>query len=249
MKRLISLILVFVMYENNDYLLNAEIIFNNHDCAEFSVKTEGFAPTCTEPGLSDGAICGECGVVITEQTEVPATGHVEVNWVVVKEPTETEEGFKTGECRACGASLEEIIPIKVKTYPLYIYGRGFVEVPLGEALRIELHDAEYSSESKIWYIYTNWEIEGVDATINNGVVEFVMPANLVSITSTLVVHGDTNGDSRVSALDVFALMKALKESDTSECFDVNLDRQITALDKLALYKVIKGVYDYSEYEK
>ena len=39
------------------------------------------APTCTEPGFSDGVVCAICGEVITQQVEIPATGHDTVNGV------------------------------------------------------------------------------------------------------------------------------------------------------------------------
>lgn len=37
----------------------------------------GITPTCTESGLSDGTRCKICGVVLTEQTVIPAMGHID----------------------------------------------------------------------------------------------------------------------------------------------------------------------------
>ena len=54
------------------------------------VHTEEILPakeaTCTEPGLTEGKKCAECGEILVPQTEVPALGH----------------NFKDGECTDCG---------------------------------------------------------------------------------------------------------------------------------------------------
>jgi predicted nucleic-acid-binding Zn-ribbon protein len=59
----------------------------------------GKAPTCTENGLTDGAICSVCGDTLVPQNEIPATGHTCES--VVTPPTCTEEGFTTHTCK-CG---------------------------------------------------------------------------------------------------------------------------------------------------
>ena len=47
----------------------------------------GTAPTCTEAGLSDGAVCRKCGFVETEQKPIAALGH----------------SYENGTCTVCGA--------------------------------------------------------------------------------------------------------------------------------------------------
>ena len=39
------------------------------------IDVEGYAPTCTEPGLSAGSHCADCNTVISVQEELPALGH------------------------------------------------------------------------------------------------------------------------------------------------------------------------------
>ena len=46
----------------------------------------GYAPTCTEPGLSDGAKCKSCGKIVVEQKELAPLGH----------------DVKDGICTVCG---------------------------------------------------------------------------------------------------------------------------------------------------
>ena len=45
-----------------------------------AVSVPGTAPTCSEPGLTDGSKCSGCGAVLTAQKTIPATGeHIDKN--------------------------------------------------------------------------------------------------------------------------------------------------------------------------
>lgn len=70
---------------------------------------EGTAPTCTEPGLSDGLYCPICDTTLEEQVVVPATGHTWDEGEVVKEATTTEEGEIKYTCIVCGETKTEVI--------------------------------------------------------------------------------------------------------------------------------------------
>ncbi len=55
------------------------------DLADHTVETvEGYAPTCTETGLTDGTKCSACDKVLTEQKEIPAA-----------------HNYVNGECTVC----------------------------------------------------------------------------------------------------------------------------------------------------
>ncbi len=71
------------------------------------VEVLGRAPTCTEPGMSNGSNCKYCDKVIVPQDELKPTGHIIVT-VEGKEATCTEKGLSDGEsCSVCKAVFKE----------------------------------------------------------------------------------------------------------------------------------------------
>ena len=66
------------------------------------VSVAAVAPTCTEPGMTAGAKCSVCGVVLEVQETLPAKGH-DLGHVSAVEPTTTMEGnTEYWYCRSCG---------------------------------------------------------------------------------------------------------------------------------------------------
>ena len=55
--------------------------------------------TCTEPGRSAGAECKICGEVLRGEEELPALGHDYGDWIIIKAPTEKEEGEAERTCK------------------------------------------------------------------------------------------------------------------------------------------------------
>jgi len=93
---------------------NGCVIFNNNtnEWAEYHnpVTTEGKAPTCKEPGLTEGSKCSDCGKVLVEATEIPVTADHSYE-SSVQAPTCTETGLNTFTCSVCGHSYTEEIPV------------------------------------------------------------------------------------------------------------------------------------------
>ena len=83
-------------------------------------------PTCTEPGLTAGSFCSECGEVIEEQKEIPAKGHVFVDTVVA--PTTSAKGYTKHKCSVCGYSYTDSYTDKLlyDEETLSSFGLGFV---------------------------------------------------------------------------------------------------------------------------
>ena len=86
---------------------------------------KGFEATCTENGLTDGVICGECGEIVIAQEIISAKGHTYAPFVVENliEATATENGSYelVSDCTVCG---EELARIKVD-----VPATGVVENP------------------------------------------------------------------------------------------------------------------------
>lgn len=72
----------------------------------------GIAPTCTDPGLTEGKYCSECKEVIKAQEILPPLGHTELILEAVA-PTCTETGLSEGKlCTVCDGVLIEQRTIK-----------------------------------------------------------------------------------------------------------------------------------------
>ena len=97
------------------------------------------APTCTETGLTDGAICSVCGDTLVPQAEIPANGHTDEDpkdfvcdvceedlctehneaTIAGKAATCTESGLTDGkQCSICGEILlaQQVIPANGHSY-------------------------------------------------------------------------------------------------------------------------------------
>ena len=65
-------------------------------------KVDGKPATCTQTGLTDGAVCSVCDTVITPKETIPAKGHTEVVDEAIQ-PTCSEVGLSEGKhCEECG---------------------------------------------------------------------------------------------------------------------------------------------------
>ena len=70
---------------------------------------EAVAPTCTEPGLTQGQCCAACGKIFAAQKEIPAAGHSFGNWSVTKEAACIETGIETRSCAVCGHAENRVL--------------------------------------------------------------------------------------------------------------------------------------------
>ena len=84
---------------------------HNPSCKHKPVTIPANPPTCTKPGLSEGAYCELCGEELKKVTILPATGHRFGDWTVSKKATCTEDGEYERVCH-CGARETKPIPAR-----------------------------------------------------------------------------------------------------------------------------------------
>ena len=106
----------------------------------------GYAATCGKMGLSDGVKCDVCGVWITNQTTIPATGnHSWGAWTTTQAPTCTAEGRKVHTCSVCQQTRSESIVANGHTEQT-VKGKAPTNTSTG------LTDGVQCSVCKIWLI-------------------------------------------------------------------------------------------------
>ena len=75
-------------------------------------RIEGYAATCTKPGLTSGQKCKVCDIVLTAQEEIPALDHVYDDGVVQKGNNCLVNDMITYTCTQCGATKTDTLETK-----------------------------------------------------------------------------------------------------------------------------------------
>ena len=83
-----------------------------------AVPDAAVAPTCTEPGKTEGSHCSVCNEVLTAQQTVNALGHDMGEFVQTTAPTCTAKGVKTATCKREGCNHTETQDIPAKGHTL-----------------------------------------------------------------------------------------------------------------------------------
>ncbi len=177
-------------------------------------KVEAVAPTCTNSGLTEGSVCGVCGITLTPQEIVAALGHLWDQGAVAKTPTCTEEGAYTYTCQRCGETMtkaldaaghtEEVIPGKPATCtePGLTDGKicSVCQAVLEEQQVIPAaghswndgevqKEAECTQDGKIQYTCTVCGETRIEAISANGHIEEVLPGVAATCTETGLTEG------------------------------------------------------------
>ncbi|MBR3430447.1 MAG: DUF4214 domain-containing protein [Clostridia bacterium] len=123
----------------------------------------GKAPTCTEPGLTEGSVCSRCGVVLAAQTAIPAIGHNWGAWYTVKEATATQDGWMQRTCQNDPSHVEyQVIPATGEENVTPDPGQSQLKVTAEEAIwrPSDSRDPEGYLLGDFWGVVTNVENVG-----------------------------------------------------------------------------------------
>ena len=177
----------------------------------------GTAPTCTEPGWTDGEKCSDCGEVLTAQEEIPALGHDYVGGCQVDlVPTEKTEGHLTGACVVCSQPVEATLP----ALNMVVYTFTVVTAPAdgnagtGCFTWNETAYGEFSFEVEFRYGDANGDgvVNGQDVVLLR---KFMANYNYDTQTFTEIVFAgaDANGDGKINGQDVVLLRRYMANYD------------------------------------
>ena len=171
----------------------------------------GYNATCTTAGLTEGKHCDRCNEVLVAQSYIKALGHNETEWVIEKEPTETEDGYKYKTCRVCQEKTqEEVIPFVGDLcidYAVNEDGETCTVTGIGTFSGTKLDIPDYIREYKVTAIAENafadcvWlgeinlpetvETIGTRAFYGcTGITEITIPASVKSIGNQIFYRAD-----------------------------------------------------------
>ena len=152
----------------------------SHHCTRCDAKTDitvipgkghtvvidaAVAPTCTEPGLTEGSHCSVCNTVIKAQETVPATGH----------------DFENGVCKNC--NMDEAMTIQSKhpydnscdeTWTIHRDGATRIDVTFTDETYTESgydYIYIYDGNDKLVGKYSGSELSGKTISVNSATVK------------------------------------------------------------------------------
>lgn len=95
-----------------------EVVEDTPATGHTEVPDAAVAPTCTEPGKTEGSHCSVCGEVLTAQQTVNALGHDMGEFKQTTAPTCTAKGVKTATCKREGCNHTETQDMPAKGHTL-----------------------------------------------------------------------------------------------------------------------------------
>ena len=101
-----------------------ELAISGEVCYHENTETvPGYEATCTEPGLTDGEKCTDCGEIVVAQKEIPALGHTEET--IPGTPATFDEGGTSDgvRCSVCGKTL-----VQQEATPALDYNEGIIPI-------------------------------------------------------------------------------------------------------------------------
>lgn len=216
-------------YSNKYELKN--IFIQAQTVCDHQTQTQESESSCTQNGYIK-TVCTQCGKTLSEET-FPASDHSFGEWETTLSPTVELSGMKTRSCINCNTTETEVIPA----------------IALNVADEIEI---DYTSEiisginvgstSLDNYITLNenyvWSYETVNNRLGTGAKAIIKNGETVLDEFTILIYGDTNGDSWYDGQDaviVSCLINGMLTADTvdkavSMAADCNHDGAVDEFD-------------------
>lgn len=172
-------------------------------------QTQSGEHSCTQDGF-EKTVCTQCNKVLSENT-VSATGHSFGEWQVTDEPTISKPGSKSRICNNCGAVETEAIPATE-----YELAEGVV-FDTDSGIISGINAGESSLENYITVLnsaYT-WSYDSPEGKLGTGTKATLKNGDTVVGEFTILIYGDTNGDSWYDGQDA-VLVSCLANSILTE---------------------------------
>ena len=136
-------------------------------------------PTCIVPGNTAGVKCADCGVIISGNEAIPATGHTEDEGVVTA-PTCLKDGYTLYTCSVCGNERRDYIDATGHSYVDGVCSSCGLELPADMAGKYYI--AAKRKDGNYFYMTANKDGDNdryiaVDSTLPE------LPENITDILS------------------------------------------------------------------
>ncbi len=120
MKKLLTLIILtlcvifaFSACGGNDTPVDTSTDTGPQACSHSATTTiEGYAPTCTKTGLTDGKKCVSCGAIIVKQETISKVSHTFSSVIKIESSCGSSESYSAKICKDCGyfeSNLQETV--------------------------------------------------------------------------------------------------------------------------------------------
>ncbi len=180
------------------------------ECPHETTTVGGYvAPTCTAVGSTGTAVCDDCGEIVKEAEEIPATGHNEVVDAAVV-PTCTEIGLTEGShCNVCG----EVLMAQEETDALgHSWDDGKVtKEPTATEAGVFTYTCTVCGETKAEDIAPKAQLGDVngDNKINSTDARLVLQKSVGKISDEALntAVADVNGDKKINSTDARLILQ------------------------------------------
>lgn len=213
------------MYDLQNYYIHALTVCDHQE------EQNGYESSCTQNGYIK-TVCTQCGKTLSEET-FPASDHSFGEWETTLSPTVELSGMKTRSCINCNTTETEVLPA------MALNVADEIEIDYSSDIISGINAGSTSLDN---YITLNenyvWSYETVNNRLGTGAKAIIKNGETVLDEFTILIYGDTNGDSWYDGQDavlVSCLINGMLTADTvdkavSMAADCNHDGAVDEFD-------------------